>query len=183
VTEAPGARRRRIDGTTQEKDAGRSGCLWLGGVLGVVAGVLFAFFAMPPLLDVLFPPEHVAVGETFDHEGRVVTVRELRAIDVTLVDPAGAQRWRVIVELTAERSWTLEFDTFQLRLDSGDEVKTAAFETKDLTPEGSNDGLRLPLGEPALITLQFIAPDDSPPAKLILDEPQVEFDLPPPSQP
>jgi len=180
VTERPVVRRRLEPGAEPE-DPARRGCLWIGGVLGVIAGVIVAFFAMPPLLDLLFPPEHVAVGETFDHEGRVVTVRELRALDATPADPEGSQRWRVIVDLTAARSWTLKFDTFQLRLESGDELKTNAIETRDL-PVNGGEGVRLPLGEPTLVTLHFIAPNaDDLPEQLILDDPQVQFDLPPPS--
>jgi|GEM_PF-5809251 len=175
--------RRRVDTEQKVEDPGRRGCLWLGAILGIIAGVLFAFFAMPPLLAWLFPPEHIAVGETLDHEGRMATVRELRPLASASVDPEGSQRWRVIVEVRADRTWVLDNETFQLRLDSGDEVPTAAFD-HDGKAQTTEKGLRLPLGEPILLTLTFVVPDgQAQPEKLILDDPQAEFDLPPPSQP
>ncbi|MGE5595691.1 MAG: hypothetical protein ACM3S1_06590 [Hyphomicrobiales bacterium] len=166
--------RRRVEADTREPDPGRTGCLWVGGVLGVVAGVLFTFFLLPSILDWAFPPEHVAVGETFAHEGHVVTVRELSQGDASR-DPAGSRRWRVLVELTANRSWKLGLDTFELRLEDGTEVPVTGIEGGDFVA----DDLRLPLGEPELVTLVFVAPNDSPPEKLLLDEPQAEFALPP----
>src|SRR5690606_2182487 len=122
---------------------------WLGAILGIIAGVLFTFFAMPPLLAWLFPPEQVAVGETLDHEGRTATVREIRPLPSAAVDPEGSQRWRVIVEVRAARTWVLDNETFQLRLDSGDKVPTAAFE-HDGKAQNTEKGLRLPLGETML---------------------------------
>lgn len=176
-TEPAAPARRRLD-APEPTDPQRAGCLWLGAILGVIAGVFVTFMVMPHVLDWAFQPAKVSVGETFAHDGRVTTIRGVTTSTTLPSDAAGARRWLVTLELTGNRSWTIAPDTFKLRLESGEELKAAAIDDPGL-PQTGDGGVRLPLGDPVTITLHYAAPDDSRPEKLLLRDPQAEFDLPP----
>lgn len=159
---APAPARRRLDVEMKEEDPGRSGCLWLGGVLGVVAGVLFTFLAVPPLLDWAFPPERVGVGEEFAHEGLILRVASVERLD---------EQWRITVDVTVRKTWHAQLDDFVLHYDSGTERPPIAANS---TPPSS-----IGLGQSGTLTLVFPAvTNGADPSMLWLDDPQVEFALP-----
>lgn len=163
---APAPARRRVDIETKEEDPGRSGCLWLGGILGVIAGVLFTFFVLPPLLDWAFQPERIGVGEEFAHEGLVLRVTSVERLD---------EQWHITIDATVRKTWHAGIDDFVLRYDSGTERPALA--------EGSTPPSSIALGDSGTLTFAFpFVTDGAEPELLKLDDPQVEFALPELSQ-
>jgi hypothetical protein len=57
--------RRRVEEPGPDT-TGRTGCIAVGAVLGIVAGALFTFFGLPPILHHFLGETHIGVGETYE---------------------------------------------------------------------------------------------------------------------
>ena len=133
----------------------------LAMVLGIVAGVVVAVLVLPRALDYFFQPERVAVGETFQYEGL-----ELRVLSLERA-PVSAE-WRVNMRAVGGSDWTATLRDFELELEDGSRVPAM----------GEGRPRPSAVGE---LTLTFPAAEDTPPRRLLLSNPQVEFDLPSPT--
>ena len=168
--------RRRLEKPETGEPAGR-GCLIVGGILGVVAGVVLGLLGLPPLLNALFSGEPVGFDETYEGNGRVITILSLeRGPDVLRGLPGGETAGVAIrLSVTARRTWEVEPRFFQLELTTGGRWVDAA-PPVDALPETSLD---FPLGESRELLLQFPIPPgrEGDPKYLHLSDPNIKFEL------
>ncbi|MCC7365424.1 MAG: hypothetical protein IT303_13745 [Dehalococcoidia bacterium] len=164
--EGGGVRRKRIltEKEVHLQDPQRQGCLRWGAILGIVVGVLVAFLVVPPCMRWAFQPERVGPGETFDHEG-------LRAV-VTSVVREGDD-WVVSLDVTVTKTWHAGLEDVHLELDDGSTVEPV--------PGQAAPPRQVPFGEPGTVALRFPAGSGAEPVELVIDDPQIEFELPAPS--
>ncbi|GAB4323275.1 MAG: hypothetical protein Kow0010_04570 [Dehalococcoidia bacterium] len=171
--------RRRLDEPDTGEPAGR-GCLIAGGILGVIAGVVLGLLGLPPLLNALFSGDPVAFDETFDGDGRVISILSLEQGPDVLQGLPGGETAGVAIRLsvTARRTWEVEPRFFQLELTTGGRWIDAA-PPVDTLPETS---LHFPLGESRELLLQFPIPPgrEGAPKYLHLSDPNIKFELSPP---
>jgi hypothetical protein len=88
----------------QEDTSGRTGCLTIGAVLGIVAGTLFVLFGAGPLLNFLFPTDTIPVGESYHDDKLTMRVTRIASMD-TDVDPGRHQGYLVEWDVEAKSSW------------------------------------------------------------------------------
>lgn len=159
----------------QEDTSGRTGCLTLGAILGIVAGILFVLFGVGPLLDFLFPTETIAVGSTYHDDKLTLKVNEVEL----LVFPSLPEQRGFLVRMAvdARSSWNLEESRFVLKLEDGREIDGYA------SHEGGKLG-RVPQGA-SVVELVFVTGRENPPRPeaLHISEPAVKFKLPAPTTP
>jgi hypothetical protein len=148
----------------------------VGGVLGVIVGVVVALFVVPPYINDLFGTSDVSLGDTYDREGRTMTV-------------VGAERvpgddgeeypgfFEVTLEVTATRTWEPTPSTFEL------EVSTSGGRAEAAPPDPARPetSLDFPLGEERVLVLRFPGSDrrDAVLEKLHVSDPRVRFHLQP----
>lgn len=178
MTEPPLTVRRRLKETEPSEPAGR-GCLVAGAILGVVAGVVLGLLGLPPLLNALFGGEPVAFDETYEGDGRVISILSLeRGPDVLRGLPGGETAGVAIrLSVTARRTWEVEPRFFQLELTSGGRWIDAAAPVEAI-PETS---LEFVLGQTRELLLQFPVPPgrEGEPKYLHLSDPNIKFELTP----
>ena len=166
MTAEPGRRRRRLD--EPGRDGGnRSGCLMLGAVLGVLVGIMFALYGLPPILRAIYGEETIAAGETYEGDGRVI-----RVVSVDRVTEP--ELYLVTLAITSNKTWDVGRETFQLEISTQDEWIPAM--EADGRAETSFDFV---LGEPRELLLQFEAPlrVDARPVELHVTDPRLAFEL------
>src|SRR5262245_854065 len=66
--------RRRLQSGENPDTKGRSGCLITGAVLGIIFGLTFAFYGLPPILRHYYGEKHVAAGQAYTSGGRSINV-------------------------------------------------------------------------------------------------------------
>lgn len=168
---------------TPEPDPARTGCLWIGGVLGVIAGIVVTFFAVPSILNFLFPSETIAVGETFQDDKLTMRVEEVVLVELE-IDPGGRAAYLVRWEVTARSSWSARYDSFVMVLDDETELPGTTVwvphgqdkpPTTFTVPQGTST---LEVAFFDLERIQLPAPDS-----VHLEEPPVKFKLPEPTSP
>jgi hypothetical protein len=160
--------RRRLDtAPPPEEVAGRRRWWWAGGVLGIVAGVLIAFFVVPPLMGHFFGTADVALGDTYSRDGRSLAVDEVRDSRAGEGD-GGGQLVEVVLRVDVEERWQPRLSDFRLRLESG----------LILVPRSADPPAFAP-GPEARLSLTFAIPAgvDAAPRILELDDPKVRFHL------
>ncbi len=170
----PQPTRIRVDDTVPEPDPARTGCLWIGGILGVIVGVIVTFFAVPSILNFFFPSETIAVGETFEDDKLTMRVKSV----VRGQFLSGDYGYALTVAVHAQSSWKPSPQNFVLVLEDRAEIKANYLYT---SPSGSEGG-RVPQGQ-SEVTLEFPAGSDADladPDSLHLEEPPVKFELPDP---
>jgi hypothetical protein len=183
VTE-PATRRTRIpvEDDAPEPDPLRTGCLWVGGVLGVVAGIAVTFLAAPSILNFFFPAETIAVGESFEDSKLTMTVEGITAGESSTVPagtPPGPKRMFVVeLAVGARSSWNTTYENFVLVLDNGEE-QHASDPNRDVGGE-----LSVPQGGGSVaLAFRFPLDEEGAPDSLHLEEPPVKFELPEPASP
>ncbi len=165
MTSEPQPRRRRLE--EQEEAGNRSGCLLLGAVLGIIVGIMFALYGLPPILRSIYGEKTVAAGETYEGDGRSIRV-------VSVERTTDPDRYRVTLDVTTNKTWDLQPDDFNL------EISTAKDWTPALPPGDDPDtSLDFTLGVERTLLLVFEAPQrvDAKPEKLHLEHPRLKFDL------
>lgn len=163
----PGApQRRRL--ATEEKRSLPVGCMAWGGVLGILVGIMFALYAMPPILRSIYGPEEVAFEQTYSADAKQATVTDIvREGDLVLVTLDF--RTNKTFDTTAE-DWKLEVATQDDWLE--------ALPPDPALPDTSLD---FELGRARTLVLRFPAPErtDAEPVALHLADPRVRFALQP----
>lgn len=149
--------RRRLAGPGEGEKVGR-GCLIWGGVLGVVVGLTFAFYGLPPILRHFYGERQVMQGEWFSTRTLSIQVATVEHIDTY----SGAERI-VVVTLAQSSSGVPPNERWQLEMSKRDEWVRAA---------------------PDATELRFvIRSEDGTPIALHLSKPRVRFELPPSNPP
>lgn len=168
--------RRRLEEPTPDEPAGR-GCLIAGGILGVVAGIVLGLLGLPPLLNALFSGEPIGFDDTYEGNGRVISILSLeQGPDVLRGLPGGETAGVAIrLEVTARRTWEVDPRFFQLELTSGGRWIDAAAPVEAI-PETS---LEFVVGQTRELLLQFPVPPgrEGEPKYLHLSDPNVKFGL------
>ena len=167
--------RRRIEEPGPDT-RGRTGCIAVGAVLGIVVGALFTFFGLPPIVHHFFGEPHVAVGETFEGDAKVIRVTGMSiggpppGTEVT--SPRVAY---VSLTVRTNKSWSPAPSDFKLELSSGDRVR-ANNPAKGVT----DSALDFELGVERTLTLMFDLPArvELVPKYLHVSDPGVRFELP-----
>jgi hypothetical protein len=103
-------RRRLPSNDAGEGTEGRSGCLVAGAVLGVLLGAIFAFFALPPLVNHFFAEEQVPPGQAYSAGGRTVRAVTVEQTALSTV---------VHLEMTVNTTWTPKAANFTLEYSTG----------------------------------------------------------------
>jgi hypothetical protein len=160
----------RVEDPTPQPDPARTGCLWVGGILGVIAGVIVTFLAVPSILNFLFPSETIEVGEAFQDDKLSIMVGNV------YFKPNGLG-YIVDLSVEAKSTWRPEPRNFVLVLTSGEEIDATSVSIpgddsqRSPIPQGHSV---VELGFPLDARAQASAPDS-----LHLEEPPVKFELPP----
>jgi hypothetical protein len=164
---SPGApRRRRLQ--TEEKRNLPIGCMAWGGVLGILVGIMFALYAMPPILRSIYGPEKVASGETYNADAKQITV-----VDVT----RDGDLFLVTLDFRTNKTFETEPADWKLEVATQDDWLEA------LPPDSAqpDTSLDFELGRERTLVLRFNAPErvDAEPVALHLADPRVRFALQP----
>ncbi len=178
----PSRARVPVEATRPAPDPARTGCLWAGGILGVIGGIVFVFFGVPPLLNFLFPSETIAIGETYADDKLTMRIEGVSPA----VYPFEAESWgfTVLLSIEAKTSWSLKDVQFILETDTGEE-----FESRTPIVKGGQVN-EIPRGATSLLLLFVTEP--SPQAyessakravSLHVSDPNVEFELQEPARP
>ena len=138
----------------------------MGGALGVIAGLVFVLFGVPPLLNFLFPGETVEAGETFENDK--LTLRIDQVARATTEDGV-----TIVLEVTARSTWSLDEVLFVLETAEGVEEESARPSIDDHEVE------RVPQGRSRLVLTFDLRRAQPPhePAYLHVSEPNVKFRL------
>lgn len=159
----------RVPGDTQ----GRRGCLLIGAALGIVAGVLIAFFVLPPVFGHFFGTADIELGKTYAGDGKVI-----RIVNAERQPGPDGQLYPgvfvVRLEVMTNKTWAPVGADFQLEMSGIDGRRY---------PASSNPALGgvLPLGNRIGLVLTFAGTErrDVLPLKLHLRSPEVRFHLQP----
>lgn len=160
----PGPRRRRLN--EPDDHGNRTGCLFLGAVLGIIVGIMFALYGLPPILRAIYGEESVAAGETYDKDARVIAVQSVERTDGTFV---------VTMAATTNKTWDLQPQGVKLEITTQDEW----LELLPLDPLAPETSLDFELGQPRALVLRFAAPPraDAVPVAVHFADPRVRFEL------
>ena len=183
VTEPPRTRLRvPVDDARPAPDPARTGCLWIGGIVGVVVGVVVVFFAVPSILNFLFPSETIAVGETFENDKLELKIVEVVRNEIEK-EPENDAVYVVRLEVNARSSWSPRYDNFVLVLDDDTEIRAESYGRAAPTERGPANA-SVPQGR-SVLELQFSNGESTRagPHSLHLEEPPVKFELPEPTGP
>jgi hypothetical protein len=160
----PAQRRRRLE-EPQER-GNRSGCLFLGAILGIIVGIMFALYGLPPILRAIYGEDSVAAGSTYDQNAKTLTVESVERLEGQFV---------VTMAATTNKTWDLEPHGIKLEISTQDEWLEL------LPPDPSQPGTSLDfvLGQPRTLVLHFAAPTrvDARPVALHFADPRVRFEL------
>lgn len=173
--------RRRVE-EPKETTEGRTGCLVAGAVLGVVAGVLFTFFGLPPLLDRFFGETHVGGGEAYEGDAKVIRVTSVGVgapPEAPATPPAERLVAFVVLSVRTNKTWRPTPSDFRLEIAAGDRIRSGG-----PNPAVADSGLDFELGKERTLTLLFELPRkvEIAPRYLHLSDPPVRFELPEPSR-
>ena len=149
--------RRQLEGAGEKEKVGR-GCLVWGGVLGVVVGLTFAFYGLPPILRHFYGERQVMQGEWLSTRTLSIQVATVEQIDTY----SGAERI-VVVTLAQSSGGVPPNERWRLEMSQRNEWVRAA---------------------PDATELRFvIRSEDGTPIALHLSKPRVRFELPPSTPP
>ncbi|MCC6382287.1 MAG: hypothetical protein IT304_07245 [Dehalococcoidia bacterium] len=167
------ARRPVRDREGPEDTSGRRGCLIVGGLLGIVAGALLAFFVLPPLINYYFGTADVKAGKAYTADAKVIRVTRVEARPTT-TRPGGPVQFAVRLSALTNKTWHPEVEDFELELSDGEHLTL-------LPPDEAEPATSLDfdLGEERSLLLRF-APvvTAARPKTLHMKEPRVRFALP-----
>jgi len=157
--------RRRLEPAAEET-SGRSGCVVLGAILGIIVGAVFAFYGLPPILRSMYGETRIAVGGTYTGDAKEIRVE--------LIETGGGQV-RLTVSVLTNKTWEPKPADFRLELSSGgDRIKAAVPEPN--IPETSFD-FGLGVGRTLVLVFPLPAGSVGGPRALHLADPPVRIAL------
>lgn len=160
---------------------GRAGCIAAGAVIGVLVGIMVGLYALPPILRSIYGETKVAAGETFEGDGRVITVEAVGIASEPLGEASpGMQRSDVAIRLriTNNKTWDATLADWTLEVAGIENWLPAASAATDGEP-----GFAPPLGKTSTVELRFVVErpeSDTRPLRLEalhLANPRVRFAL------
>lgn len=166
MSSTPERPRRRLD---TKKDPGpRGGCLLTGAILGIIVGLTFAFYGLPPILRSIYGETTVAYGETYNEDARQMTVLRSERVE---------DEFEVEMRIRSNRTWDVDYDHWSLEISGHDDW----IEALPPDPARPETGMDFPLGEERILLLRFPAPADAAaePLELHLTDPRLGFELQP----
>ena len=163
--------RKKIEAPPPPVDPSLSRRFWIGGaILGVLAGVVFAFVAIPPIFDHYFGVADIELGHTYRSDGIALTVEEVSTefvVDRLLVSI-------VLLVEDPEARWCPSPTSIRAELSSGFRVLPQASEPP--LPDPCVPGA---LTGPVLFTFSFPRVTEGQPHILHIDDPRVRLYLQP----
>lgn len=186
---APGRQRvrRPVSGGKATSDSSRGerswGVLIGGGILGILAGVAFAFYGLPPILRHFYGEQHIAAGQFYDRDGKLM---KLVGVTPTVSEAAGASPGFVAeFDVTINKTWDAKASDFSIEFAGGGNwVQAAAIGIDQPAPRelasASIDFNGTTLAEPHRLQIVFPAHAGTP-KFLHLAMPSVRFALPGPA--
>ena len=167
--------RRRLQSAGDADTKGRNGCLVTGAILGIIFGLTFAFYGLPPILRHYYGEEKVATGEAFVDGQRSISVASIAAQSPGFGEDLEA----FIIEVRTTGFPVDEPRAGRFRLEIEGMEGWLAPAAGSGPPTGD---FGLAEGERAII-LRFVVPSTNPavakPVALHLEDPRVKFDLVP----
>jgi len=154
VSEGP-ARRVRLDEAGER--GGRTGCLAMGAVLGILAGVMVALYVLPPLLKSMYGEKVVRPGEARVVGGVTLQVVAYRAgADGYCVGVPGcpAESVQVHIRVLSTDRWEPRPDQLRVEFDG---IRTW-IEAMDPVPEVEDTALAFEAGVERIVVLRFPLP-------------------------
>lgn len=170
--------RRRVNEPAPDT-SGRTGCIAVGAVFGIIAGALFTFFALPPILHHFFGEANIAAGATYEGDAKVIRVTDLSIGSPPPGTEVSAPRVAFVsLTVRTNKTWSPVPSDFRLELSNGDRVK-ANNPARGVT----DSALDFDLGVERTLTLMFDLPGkfEVVPRYLHIGDPPVRFELPAPS--
>jgi hypothetical protein len=173
--------RRVVLETPSPDRQGRTGCIAAGAIIGVLVGLMVGLYALPPILKSIYGEKKVAVGETFEGDGRIIAVEALGIASEPLgPSTPGMQRHDVSVRLriTNNKTWDATLADWTLEVDGIENWVPAAEATTNGSP-----GFNPPLGQVSTVELHFVVErpaSETSPLRLValhLATPRVRFAL------
>lgn len=139
-----------------------------GAALGIIVGVIFTFFLLPPLLEMFATATTVPYGEVYEAEARRLQVVSAERVD---------DEFHVELQVRSNRTWDVTIADWEL------EISTQSSRIEPLPPQPAipETSLDFPLGEERTLLLRFPAPFrvDAEMLRLHLSEPWLTFELQP----
>lgn len=181
------AQRRRVvvpgeGGAPDPSRQGRTGCLLLGAVLGVIVGLGFALYGLKPILKHFYGEQTVAAGQAYAGDAKTIRVTYAGMVpDPALggfTSPASGSYY-VTVAVTTNKTWAPKVSDFSVQF-AGVNHWQPAVQAPGL---GAADALVLKLATNQLVELRFSLPTGSATATatyLHIVDPRVRMALPPP---
>lgn len=161
--------RRKLAAATPQDTKGRSGCIITGAVFGIIFGLTFAFYGLPPILRHYYGEKHVAAGEAW-----VSGERRLEVADVHIGPDTADGSTKQVVFVTVERSGFDEGEPrpgrFRLEVDGVENWLSPIAQTPAESTNAAAVMLRFDL--PAGLDAAGVRPE-----ALHLDDPRVRFEL------
>ncbi len=162
-------RRRVLSQPGKEKVEGRTGCIVTGAVLGVIFGIMFALYALPPILRSIYGEDVVEAGERYETNDRQIGI-------LAWERTTGTDAIEVRMVVRVEEGWATEPSDWLLVLEGGALVEPRG-------PRAERPETSMEFG--ALETREFVlvfplAPGQSAePDYVRLSRPKVRFKLGP----
>lgn len=138
-----------------------------GAVLGILVGVMFALYGLPPILRSIYGPTTVEHAETYEGDAKSIVVTGVtRDGDDYLVE----------LQASTNSTWNIAASDWQLEVDGNDDWIPAE------EPSSSEPGtdLDFELGEERTLLLRFSPDGDGEAGEarvLHLDDPRLRFEL------
>lgn len=163
------------------RDRPRAGCLALGAVLGILAGLMVALYVLPPILNAIYGEKAVRAGESGEGGGHTFTVRSFAAGSDSFCAgepgcPAASVQLRL--DVVAGSSWTPAADDFAIEFRG----YRTWIEAMDPLPGHPETALAWKAGERRSTVLRFplplgAAPDDVEPVAVHIRGLRIRLEL------
>jgi hypothetical protein len=159
--------RRRLQTGQPGGSEGRSGCLMLGALLGVIAGIMVGLYALPPILKSIYGVESVARFDTYSGNGKHIRVLAVQSPPTSAVSPDSIV---VTLSVAADERWETSAEKWRLELADGERLEGLIVAPEPAVFEA---------GVPGQLVLRFpLLPGHEPvPEYLHLGGPRVRFEL------
>lgn len=138
-----------------------------GAVLGIIAGIMIALYALPPILRSIYGEQTVSAGSVYEAEGKRIEV-------VAVAREGDTFEARLMVR--SSQTWDIDQDDWQLEVSTADDWIRAM----PADPALPDTTFAFELGEERVLLLRFPAPGrvDARAVALHLASPRLKFELP-----
>lgn len=146
MTDDPQQPRRVVLEKPDEKQD-RTGCLAVGAILGIVAGIMIGMYALPPILKGIYGEKEVAAGLRYEGDARTFQVVSTEVIPD---EDGGPSRVIVLMDVRSNRSWDATLADWTLEVEHLEDWQRAVSATSNGEP-----GFIVPLAKDVHLELIF----------------------------